>query len=189
MFNLMNLRAALLALVLGLFSISAQADFTSGMSVEQIQSEIQAMLTKTNPATGKLYSLIDVGNAAKAAGITAGQFTAASIGEGTLPALAVTASIIVWGDASAPEVVTAALTASPKSATDVVSVANGLAPDQSNNIVTAALSVPTVNPADVTAATAAGPAAPGTLAALTAAAAAAGGGAGGGGGGGVASPA
>ncbi len=189
MFKRPTWKEVLLALALGIFSISVQAAFNAGMTPAQVQAEISAMLSQTNPQTGKPYSLVDVANAAKTAGVEAGEYTSAVIAAGTNPAVAVTAAIAAWGQADAPAITAAAIAAAPSAVSEVIRVANALAPDQTQAITTAALAVPGVDPATVLAATAAGPAAAGTIAALTAAAAAPGGGAGGGGGGGVASPA
>ena len=182
-------KKALIALALSISSLSAQAAFNAAMTPAQVQTEISSMLAQTNPKTGKNYSLVEVADAAKAAGIQSNAFAAAVIAAGANPAIAVTAAIAAWGQADAPAIVTAALTAAPAAAGDVVRVANALAPELSQAIQTAALAAPGVDPTAVTQATAAGPAAPATVAALTAAAAAPGGGAGGGGGGGIASPA
>ncbi len=189
MFKRPTWKEALLALTLGIFSFSAQAAFNAGMTQTQVQAEISVMLSQTNPRTGQPYSLMDVANAAKTAGVEAGEFTSAVIAAGTNPVVAVTAAITAWGQAAAPAIAAAAITAAPGATSEVIRVANALAPDQTQAITTAALAVPGVDPAVVLAATAAGPATEGTIAALTAAAAAPGGGAGGGGGGGVASPA
>jgi urease accessory protein UreF len=182
-------KKALLMLSLCLFAFSAEAAFNADMTSNQVKSEISAMLVKINPLTGKAFTLTEVADAAKTAGIQANTFATAVIANGADATLAVAASIAAWGQAEAPGIVSAAIAAAPTSTTDVIRVANALAPDQSQAIQTAALAVPGVDPSVVMAATAAGPAAAATIAALTAAAAAPGGGAGGGGGGGIASPA
>lgn len=176
----------LLALSLCLFTFSAHAEFSAGMTPVQVKSEISAMLAKTNPLTGQAYTLTAVADAAKAAGIKAESFATALIANGTDATVAVTAAIAAWGQAEAPRIVSAAISAAPKSSAEVIRVANALAPGQSQAIQAAAITAGVSLDAFM-AATAAGPASAETIAALTAAATAPGGG-GGGGGGGIASP-
>ena len=175
MFRLPKFSAALVALALGVFSISAQADFTREMDDAGVKAEITKMLGETNPSTGKAYTLVEIGFAFRAVfgADASGIFTADAIGRGSLPADSVTAALIVWGAGSAKEVVTAA---------------NAAAPGQSAAIQTAALSIPGVDPAVVLAASGAGtPGGGGAVVPGTPAPAFSG--VGGGGGGGVASPA
>lgn len=153
--KIINIGSLMLALALGIFSISAEAAFTNNMSAVQIQAEISAMLAQTDPATGQQYSLIDVATAAKTAGITADMFTSAAIRSGVQTPVSVFTAITVWGEASAPTVVNAAVAAAPLQAVEIVKMALALAPTQSVDITSAAISAG-ADPTAILAATAAG---------------------------------
>ncbi len=140
----MDIRAMLLALFLGFYSISAQAVFDAAMTRDQIRGEIVTMLAQNNPVTGHLYTLIEVASAAKLAGVTADEFTAAAIAAGLPLRDTVIAAITVWGEASAVNVVTAAVGAigGPNAPPDQVAVitdaAISVAPNQTAAIMAAA---------------------------------------------------
>jgi hypothetical protein len=71
--------------------------------------------------------------------------------------IATVSAAILSNPASAAAVTTAAVTAAPDLAGSITAAAKQAAPQQTNAIITAALTVPGVNPSDVTAPTAAGP--------------------------------
>ena len=192
MSRLPRITAALLALAVSAVSVNAEAAFSSGMNQAQIQAEITGMLSQTNPATGKAYTLVEVGSAMKAAGYTAAVFTTDSILRGSGASAVVSAAITVWGTNSAPEIAGAAVAAAPTQAGSIVSEATGAAPTQVAAIQTAAINAG-ADPTVVLAASAAGGPAAGPIgggpAGTPAPALGGGAGPGGGGGGGVASPA
>ncbi len=142
MTRLPKLTAALLAASLAVFSATASADFTSGMSQDQVSTEVASMLGKTNPTTNKPYTLLDVAQAAKAAGITAEMFTTASIAEGSSAPQVTTAAIATWGIDSASQISVAAANAAPGQVDAIVTAAATVAPTKSNDIVAAITALP-----------------------------------------------
>lgn len=152
--SIINIASLVLALVFGSFSMSAQAVITAGMNSTQVQAQITAMLTQTDPATGQPYTLMSLAQAAQAAGIGADTFTTAAIGASVVSTTAVYTAITVWGQSSAALVVSAAVTAVPGNAGAIVSMALATAPTQTN-IQSAAIAAGG-DPAVINAATASG---------------------------------
>lgn len=165
--SIINIASLVFALALGLFSLSAQAAFTGTMTDAQVQAEITAMLAQTDPATGQPYSLVQVAQAAQAAGVTPASFTTAAVSGSVVSTTAVYTAITVWGQSAAPAVVSAAIVAAPASAGAIVSMALQVAPAQITAIQTAGVAAAVqvgVSPTVVTTATAAGGAAAGAAA-------------------------
>lgn len=143
-----------LVMVLGLLSLSglAQADFVSGMSQQQVATEIGAQLKSR-------VSLDQIAKEANDAGLNLAQVTEVLIKAGQRPA-AVVRAVISVNPAASESVAAVAVTFAPAGqASEIAAAAGAAAPSQAAAIIAAILTVPGVNPADVLSSTAAGPSA------------------------------
>lgn len=106
-------------------------------AAHQALVQVVAMLAATNPAAAATY-------------------TAAAVAAAPDAAAAITAAAVAAAPSAGAAITRAAVTVAPAKAGLITAAATGAAPQQSQSIVAAVLTVPGVNPLDVTAPAAAG---------------------------------
>lgn len=126
-------KVSALVLALALLSVSglAKADFTPGMTKEQVAAEVQLQL-----GAGK--SLDKIAAAAKTAGVPAAELATALIQANQNP-VAVTTAVVKENPDQAANITTAAIKAAPTVAQDIAKAAVAAAPAQAGAIVTASI--------------------------------------------------
>lgn len=126
-------KVSALVLALALLSVSglAKADFTPGMTKEQVAAEVQLQL-----GAGK--SLDKIAAAAKTAGVPAAELATALIQANQNP-VAVTTAVVKENPDQAANITTAAIKAAPTVAQDIAKAAVAAAPAQAGAIVSASI--------------------------------------------------